>query len=230
MNFNESQTKVNLAKSFAAECQAGARYQFMATQAQNEMLFYIKDTMKMIAKNEMAHAKLFYDYIVEKGGECKVELEADYPYPDPKLDVSLCAEKKIEQEEFDTIYPEFAKIAREEGFKDIAESFELVANVEKTHAEILDYLCKGYKQNGLYKSKTKRVMKCSNCGHIDFLTQGWSKCPLCSLDKGYIAIDYCDIFKKAAEQIASRFKLIFNIIKNKGNLYCLYFFKLVFGY
>lgn len=199
MNFNESQTKVNLAKSFAAECQAGARYQFMATQAQNEMLFYVKDTMKMLAKNEMAHAKLFYNYIVEKGGECKVDLEADYPYAEPKLDVSLCAEKKIEQEEFDTIYPEFAKVAREEGFKDIAESFELVAAVEKTHAEILDYLCKGYKQNSLYKSKAKRLFKCSNCGHIANLTESWNKCPLCSLDKGYVAIDFCDVYKKALE-------------------------------
>mgnify|MGYP003455708117 CR=1 FL=1 len=78
MNFNESQTKVNLAKSFAAECQAGARYQFMATQAQMEQLVYVKDTMKMIAKNEMAHPKLFYDYIVQYAGECKVEFEADY--------------------------------------------------------------------------------------------------------------------------------------------------------
>jgi rubrerythrin len=77
MDFNESQTKVNLAKSFAAECQAGARYQFMATQAQMEGLVYVKDTMKMIAKNEMAHAKLFYDYIIEKSGECVVDLKAD---------------------------------------------------------------------------------------------------------------------------------------------------------
>ena len=74
MNFNKSKTKQNLAKAFAAECQAGARYQFMATQAQNEKLIYVKDTMKQIAKNEMAHAKLFYDYIVQNcGEECKVE-------------------------------------------------------------------------------------------------------------------------------------------------------------
>ena len=65
MNFLESRTRQNLARAFAAECQAGARYQFMATMAQNEKLFYVKDTMKMLAKNEMAHAKLFYDFIVE---------------------------------------------------------------------------------------------------------------------------------------------------------------------
>ena len=196
MNFNNSQTKENLAKSFAAECQAGARYQFMATMAQTEMLVYIKDTMKMIAKNEMAHAKLFYDYIVEKGGECKVQIEADYPYVNSTLESSLCQEMEIEQEEFDTIYPEFAKVAREEGFEDIAESFELVARVEKTHAEILDLLCEGYKNKSLYKSKTKRLFKCSNCGHFDYLTENWKQCPLCSLEKGYIAIDFSEIFEK----------------------------------
>lgn len=197
MNFNESQTKRNLAKSFAAECQAGARYQFMATQAQSQMLVYIKDTMKMIAKNEMAHAKLFYDYIVENCGECNVEIEADYPYVQPSLEKSLCLEMEVEQKEFDTIYPEFAKIAREEGFDDIADSFELVARVEKTHAEILSLLCEGYKNKSIYKSKTERLFKCSNCGHFDYLTESWKECPLCSLEKGYIAIDFSEIFENA---------------------------------
>ena len=199
MNFNESQTKVNLARSFAAECQAGARYQFMATMAQTEMLVYIKDTLKMIAKNEMAHAKLFYDYIVDNGGECKVCIEADYPYVNASLETSLCNEMEIEQEEFDSIYPEFADVAREEGFDEIAESFDLVGRVEKTHAEILKVLCEGYKNKSLYKSKTKRLFKCSNCGHFDYLTENWNECPLCSSEKGYIAIDFSEIFEKEAE-------------------------------
>lgn len=200
MNFNESQTKVNLAKSFAAECQAGARYQFMATQAQMEQLVYVKDTMKMIAKNEMAHAKLFYDYIVEKSGECVVDLHADYPYVEPSLEKSLCAEMQIEQEEFDTLYPEFARIAREEGFKDIAESFELVAKVEKTHANILEVICEGYKKKSLYKGKVKRMLKCSNCGHLAEQAEGWQECPLCSLNQGYITLDFTEAFEKALKE------------------------------
>ena len=199
MDFNKSQTKVNLAKSFAAECQAGARYQFMATMAQTEMLVYIKDTLKMIAKNEMAHAKLFYDYIVEKGGECKVQLEADYPYVEASLENSLCEEMKIEQEEFDVIYPEFAEVARKEGFEDIAESFELVARVEETHAQMLKLMCDGYKNKSLYKSKTKRLLKCSNCGHFDYLNESWKECPLCQLGKGYIAIDFSEIFSQKSD-------------------------------
>lgn len=199
MNFNESQTKQNLAKAFAAECQAGARYQFMATQAQNEKLIYIKDTMKMIAKNEMAHAKLFYDYIVQKcGKECKVDFSADYPYVDACLETSLKAEAEIEKEEFDKIYPEFAMVAKKEGFADIAKSFELVAEIEKSHSEILKKLCKQYTDGSLYKYKSKTLLRCSNCGHLACETEGWKKCPVCSLEQGYIAIDFNDIFQKCA--------------------------------
>lgn len=200
MNFNESLTKQNLAKSFAAECQAGARYQFMATQAQLSKLFFIKDTMKMIAKNEMAHAKLFYDYIVEKCGEkCKVEFDADYPYVSPMLDVSLKTEEKIEREEFETIYPEFAKIAKDEGFADIAKSFELVAKVEKTHSAILNCISKKYDNKSLYKYKGKSLVKCSNCGHIDYLSEGWQKCPLCNLEQGYIELNFTEAIESATK-------------------------------
>ena len=200
MKFNESQTKQNLAKSFAAECQAGARYQFMATQAQNEMLVYVKDTLKLIAKNEMAHAKLFYDYIVEKcGDECKVEFGADYPYVDPKLDVSLEKEAEIERDEFENLYPEFARVAREEGYDDIATSFEEVAKVEQTHSEMLKQITSGYKNNNMYSSRSKQLLKCSNCGHIECATDGWKKCPLCSLGQGYIALDFSEVLQNCVE-------------------------------
>lgn len=197
MNFKESETKQNLARSFAAECQAGARYQFMATKAQNEKLVYIKDTMKLLAKNEMAHAKLFYDYIIDKcGKQCEVELAADYPYVDACLETSLQAEAEIEKEEFDKIYPRFAETARKEGFEDIAKSFELVAKVEKSHSEILKKLYKEYTANSLYNYKSKTILRCSNCGHLEYGTSGWKKCPLCSLEQGYIAIDFNDVFSK----------------------------------
>ena len=199
MNFNESQTQKNLAKSFAAECQAGARYQFMATQAQQDKLFYVKDTLKLIAKNEMAHAKLFYDYIVENSGECKVPFEADYPYVDPKLDTSLSAEKEIEKEEADKLYPEFSAVARKEGFSKIAESYELVAKVEKTHEKMLKLILDGYKDDSFYKSSSKRLLRCSNCGYVELASSPWKKCPICSLETGYIAIDFNDIFCSVAK-------------------------------
>lgn len=191
MDFNKSKTKQNLAKAFAAECQAGARYQFIATLAQQEMLTYIKDTMKMLAKNEMAHAKLFYDYIADDCDTvCKVKIDADYPYVKNDLSTALKEASAIEKEEFDTIYPEFAEIAKNEGFSDIAKSFELVASVEQTHAKILKYLYENYSAKTLYKHKIKMILKCSNCGHLDYLSEGWKKCPLCNFEQGAITIDF----------------------------------------
>ncbi len=200
MNFNESKTKQNLAHAFAAECQAGARYQFMATQAQNEGLVFVKDTLKMFAKNEMAHAKLFYDYILDKSGEgCEVNIEAGYPYVEPELEKSLKAEVEIELDEFENLYPNFAKIAADEGFDDIAESFMVVSKVEKTHAEMLKYLAKNYEKDTLYSHRQKTLMKCSNCGHVAIQSSGWKECPLCSLAVGNIEINFSEILKECLD-------------------------------
>lgn len=200
MDFKVSKTRENLAKSFAAECQAGARYQFMATMAQNEKLFYVKDTMKMLAKNEMAHAKLFYDFIVDNSDEDSlIDFEADYSYLESKLQVSLKKEAQIEKNEYSKIYPEFARVAREEGFEDIAKGYEKVAKVELSHSKILEYLFKMYEKKSLYKSKSKKAFRCTNCGHLAYQTEGWKTCPLCSLDQGYIQIGYDTIFEECAK-------------------------------
>ncbi|MBQ8451503.1 MAG: rubrerythrin family protein [Clostridia bacterium] len=199
MNFKTSETKKNLARAFAAECQDGARYQFMAKQAEADGLIYIKLTLKSLAKNEMAHAKLFYDYLLEEGGDnFKAGFSADYPYIVPELKSSLIEDSKLEKELGEEIYPAFAKVAKEEGFNDIAETFEMVAKVEKSHAQILNFLGKNYKGGGVYKQKEKHVLRCSNCGHISLQKQGWDICPLCNLGQGYIEIDYSKIYEDVA--------------------------------
>ncbi len=192
MNFNDSVTKTNLARSFSAECQAGARYQFMSKLAMQDQQKFISDTLKTLAKNEMAHAKIFYDFIIEKsGGSVKnIPIEAGYPFDDPMLKTSLLEESKIELSEGDNIYPSFARIAKDEGFVDIAKAFEMVANVEKTHYRILNYLATLYKANKMYKREKPTEWKCSNCGHVEISKQGWSVCPLCGMPQGFIIIDF----------------------------------------
>ena len=106
---------------------------------------------------------------------------------------------KPQRDEFEKIYPTFAEIARNEGFDDIAKSFEMVAKVEYSHALLLDKLAGLYKNGNLYKGKAMRVFRCTNCGHIEKLTEGWKTCPLCSLEQGYIMIDYSDVFEEASE-------------------------------
>lgn len=191
MDFNQSTTKTNLARSFSAECQAGARYQFMSKQALSSDQKFLSDTMKTLAKNEMAHAKLFYDYIIEKsGGSVKnIAIEAGYPFGAPELQTSLLEEAKIELSEANNIYPTFARIARDEGFSDIAKSFDMVAKVENTHNKILEYLGSLYTSKQMYKRPCQTEWKCSNCGFVEISKESYKTCPLCKLPQGYVIID-----------------------------------------
>lgn len=191
MEFNDSVTKTNLARSFAAECQAGARYQFMSKEALADNQQFLSDTMKTLAKNEMAHAKIFYDHIIEKsnGSVKNISIEAGFPFEVSELKNSLLEESKIELSEADNIYPSFARIAKDEGFPDIAKSFEMVANVESTHHRILDYLASLYKSNKMYKRNNPTEWKCSACGYVSIAKEGFKECPLCKMPQGYIIID-----------------------------------------
>ena len=191
MDFNESTTKTNLARSFSAECQAGARYQFMSKMALSDNQKFLSDTMKTLAKNEMAHAKIFYDYIIEKSnGTCKnISIEAGYPFEATELKTSLLEESKIELSEADNIYPSFARIAKDEGFLDIAKSFEMIAKVEETHHKILEYLGHLYKSNKMYKREKPTKWKCSSCGFETTTKEGFKECPLCHMPQGDIIIN-----------------------------------------
>ncbi len=191
MDFNESTTKINLARSFSAECQAGARYQFISKIALSDSQKFLSDTMKTLAKNEMAHAKVFYDYIIEKsaGKSKNIGIEAGYPFESPELKTSLNSSAETELSEAKNIYPSFAKIAYDEGFDDIGKSFEMVARVEETHYEILDYLSKLYKSGNMYKRKIPTKWKCSLCGYVENAKNGFKECPLCKAPQGFIIID-----------------------------------------
>lgn len=192
MEFNESVTKENLARAFAAECQDGARYQFIAKDAKQNQMNYISTILKMLAKNEMAHAKMFYQHIIDnlttKNGN--VNIEAGYPFKQSELKTSLVAAAEIEESEAENIYPSFAKIAKDEGFDEIAKTFELVAKVEKVHAQKLAALGEMFNKNSLYRSSTAKMFECSNCGHREKTKTAWQTCPLCQYPQGYIMINF----------------------------------------
>ena len=95
---------------------------------------------------------------------------------------------KIEREEFDTIYPEFAKTAKEEGFSDIATSFELVAKVEKAHEERYKKLLDAVKNSTVFERPNQIIWECANCGHIHIGKCAPKICPACSHPQSYFEL------------------------------------------
>lgn len=189
-NLKGTKTYENLAKAFAGECQAGARYQFMAEKAENEGYCALSQMIKMLSKNEMAHAKVFYDFITDKGSEKidDIKISAGYPFKSGKLCDELAYAAENEKSETEKIYPSFAKTAQEEDFNDIATAFTLIARVENGHKNQLSDLAELFKKETIYKKDVPIKWKCSECGHEEMLTSAWQICPVCHSPQGYINI------------------------------------------
>ena len=191
-DFSQSKTKENLARAFAAECQDGARYQFIAKDAKQNQFNYISTVLKMLAKNEMAHAKMFYQYLIDnlQNSSSNVNIEAGFPFKPSELKTSLKEASLVEEYEANNIYPSFAKIAKDEGFAEIAKMFLQVAEVEKVHAQKLAALAEMYSKKSLYKSQNPKQFECSKCGHREYKKQAWKTCPLCNYPQGYVIINF----------------------------------------
>ena len=189
MDFIKTQTYQNLASAFAGECQAGMRYQMIAKLAMKEELKTLSDAVKHIAKNETLHATQFFNQIIEKGGSREnIKLDAGYPFHAGTLLEGLKFAEGDEKDEATAIYPNFAKIAEEEGFKDIAKLFELVAKVEERHQAVFRYLADAIKDGALYKNDSPILWICSECGHAHVATEAWKVCPLCKAKQGYVEL------------------------------------------
>ena len=192
MDFQKSKTKENLARSFAAECQEGARYQFMAKMAQQQGYQYLSMLIRTLAHNEMAHATQFFNTIVDLGGNQtqNIEICAGYPFRSGELVDILLNEAENEQMSAESIYPKFANIARDEGFTKAAELFDMIAKVERTHERTLRTLHENLKCNCLYKCDNDHAFKCDECGTIIKDKCAPKTCPLCQMGQGYFRIDF----------------------------------------
>lgn len=193
MDFQSSITKENLARSFASECQEGARYQFLAKMAQKEGYQYMSMLIRTLAHNEMAHAQQFFNKIVELGGNQtqNIEIKAGYPFRSGELKQVLYNESENERMSGESIYPKFASIARDEGFNDVADLFDMVSKVELTHQRTLLELYNALSKNSLYKcSSGKHAFKCDECGTIILDKTAPKTCPLCKMGQGYFRIDF----------------------------------------
>ncbi len=187
MEFEKTETFKNLARSFAGECQAGMRYQMVAKLAMQEKMNTLADAIRTIAKNETLHATQFFNKIIEKtGSRDNITFEAGYPFHAGTLVEGLKFSAMDENNEAEDIYPSFAVTAQKEGFEDVAALYKMIAEVEKHHKIIFQYLCDGVKNGTLYKSESPILWICSECGYMHVATEAWKVCPLCKAEQGYV--------------------------------------------
>ena len=189
-DFDKSRTKQNLARAFAGECQDGARYQFLAMQAKDEGYAYMQTLFKIHAKNEMAHAKKFYNLLADNCS-CKqrnIDICGGYPFTKGTLLETLKDTIATEQSQSENVYPDFARVAKDEGYPDIAKTFLFAGSVENCHKLLLEQLYNKMKNKKLYKSATAIKWKCSNCGFEHTAKCAWDICPSCDMPQGYVEI------------------------------------------
>jgi len=193
MELINSETLKNLTRSFASECQDGAKYQYMADEATTQKLEYVSTILKQLATNEMAHAKVFYDYIAQNANEQDliVDIKATYPMSHAPLSQMLSIKSEDEKKQAQTVYPAFAKTAKKEGFEDVSKIFEEVAKIEAVHSMVLQELYDRLSNNTLYSYTEATRHKCTNCGYEEKLKKAWKKCPLCKKGQGMVKINLC---------------------------------------
>lgn len=180
-----TKTEQNLLKAFAGESQARMRYDYFAKQAKKEGLEQIAAIFEETALNEKEHAKRFFKFL--EGN--MVEITATYPAGKIGTTMeNLKAAAEGENEEWTELYPEFAKVAEEEGFRDIAMAFKLIARVEEAHENRYRTLYNNLEEGKVFKRGDKVVWKCRNCGFIHEGTAAPKMCPACQHPQSYFEI------------------------------------------
>lgn len=184
-----TKTSENLARAFAGESQARNRYTFYASYAKNEGHRIIEKEIKLIADNELAHAKVFYDLLVNgMGGSSNVNVNGGYPFELGDTVANLNAAANGEHEEHSKIYPSFADVAKEEGFPEVEAAFRLIANIEMEHEKKFKQLKTELEQQTLYSKKQPVQWICTNCGYIHDGTEAPVICPACKHPQGWFEV------------------------------------------
>ena len=185
VDFKNSETKDNLMRAFAGESQARNRYTFAASQAKKEKLHVIEAVFTYTANQEKEHAEIFYKHLKELAGET-IHVDGGYPV-DITEDISklLRMAQHNEYEEHDSVYKAFGEKAKEEGFMQVANSFFMIAEIEKKHGDRFGRFADWMEKKQLFKEEKKQSWICLNCGYIYEGEQAPLSCPVCEHDQGY---------------------------------------------
>lgn len=180
-----TKTEQNLLKAFAGESQARMRYDYFAKQAKKEGLEQISAIFEETSLNEKEHAKRFFKFL--EGG--MLEITASYPAGKiGNTTENLLAAADGENEEWTELYPTFADVAEEEGFKDVAIAFRMIARVEQAHEERYRKLAQNLEEGIVFERNGIFFWKCRNCGYIHEGKKAPKLCPACQHPQSYFEI------------------------------------------
>ena len=169
MELKGSQTEKNLWAAFAGESQAYTKYGYYASRAKKDGFEQISALFAETAGNEKEHAKIWFKLVAGVGTTAE----------------NLEAAADGEHEEWTSMYPEFAKVAKEEGFTKIARLFEAVAKIESEHEERYRILLANIKDEKVFKKNEKIIWQCRNCGYVCESPQAPQVCPVCNHPQAY---------------------------------------------
>lgn len=173
MELKGSRTEKNLLTAFAGESQARNKYTFFASVAKKEGYEQLAAIFEETANNEKEHAKLWFKALGAIGN----------------TEANLLAAAEGEEYEWTEMYPEFAKIAEEEGFDRLAYQFKAVAEIEKRHEERYRALLKNLQTDAIFvKEDVLTVWECRNCGHIHIGPTAPKVCPVCAHPQSYFEV------------------------------------------
>lgn len=176
MDLKGTKTEKNLQSAFAGESQARNKYTYFASQARKEGYNQIADIFEETARNEKEHAKIWYKLLNDGVNSTEENLEEA---------------AGGENYEWTSMYDEFAKEAKEEGFATIAFLFESVARIEKEHEQRYLEILENLKKDRIFEKQEKVKWICQNCGHTYESKEALEKCPVCDHPKAYFEVKNC---------------------------------------
>ena len=174
MELKGSRTEENLMKAFAGESQARNKYTYYASKAKKDGYEQIAAIFEETALNEKEHAKIWFKLL--HNGEI------------PSTEENLLDAAEGEAYEFNDMYPEFARVAKEEGFDHIAFLFDAVGKIEKEHEERYRKLLKNVEDEVVFSRDGDKIWQCRNCGHIVIGKDAPKVCPVCNHPQSYFEI------------------------------------------
>lgn len=173
MELKGTRTEANLWAAFAGESQARNKYTYYASKAKKDGYQQIAAIFEETAANEKEHAKIWFKLL--HGGIADTM-------------TNLADAASGEQDEWTSMYPEFAKVAREEGFDQIAYLFDEVAKIEKEHEERYRALIANIEEGKVFVREEQQLWHCRNCGHIHSGAQAPGVCPVCDHPQSFFQI------------------------------------------